>query len=468
VKTAKVAKKAQKVQKAAQTRKGAKAQRVPRSQRPQKAQGGPPKAREGAKAEPDQELAVKVAGAEEAVGTEPPGEARRVTVKLLSLNRARDELGLDYDEFDVAVQIGEVPTVVCGPGQWKVAAETVARLRAEDGHPRPLLDRLRLVSSEEGARLLGIGRDRFVRLARAGHIRPVRWYVNQYRAVVWMYVAQELPDFAEQSPALLRGRLPAGLRDAVAGGEDQRARGWRARRTAQLVRDACEAWEEAAVWAAVLGPEIVGEAVPDVYERAYLRKLREALPPGRPGRATPEQIRELTTADHPDEIALALVALADALGRARVQRGAPRPSLPPPLIPPLIPSLVSAPGPAPGRSVGAAQGSSPAAVPDPLSVQVSAPPPPPVSLPAPLPSFPPPPVPLPSVPLPLPHPAAPGQPPRAGAGPVVRGRLRRLLPGRRSVADLAEQPFLHDGHQQPAPPVEDLAARQSAGAGRDG
>src|SRR5882757_5871194 len=273
---------------------------------------------------------------------EPPVSARQGTVELLSLNRARDELGLEYDEFDVAVQVGEVPTVVCGPGQWKVPAETVARMRTEAGHPQPLLDRLRLVSSDEGARLLGTTRDRFVRLAKAGYVRPVRWYVNQYRAVVWMYLARELPEFAERSPALLRGRLPAGLRDAVAEGEDQRARSWRLRRTAQLVRDACEAWEEAAVWAALLGPEIVGEAVPDVYERAYLRRLREALPPGRPGRATPEQIRELTTADHPDEIALALVALADALGRARSQRPAPRPSLPPPLVPPSVPPSVPA------------------------------------------------------------------------------------------------------------------------------
>jgi len=400
-------------------------------------------------------------------GSEPPVDARRKTVELLSLNRVRDELGLEYDEFDVALQVGEVPTVVCGPGQWKVAAETVARLRAEDGHPRPLLDRLRLVSSEEGARLLGIGRDRFVRLARAGHIRPVRWYVNQYRAVVWMYLARELPEFAERSPALLRGRLPAGLRDAVAEGEDQRARSWRLRRTAQLVRDACEAWEEAAVWAALLGPEIVGEAVPDAYERTHLRKLREVLPPGRPGRATPEQIRDLTTADHPDEIALGLVALADALGRARSQRPAPRPSLPPPLIPDPVPIQPSGPAPAPTPGPAHAATPPPPSVPETAS-PLPLPPVPDLGLSVHLPSVrasv------LPSVPLPSAHPVLPGRPPRAtaGAGPAVRRRLRRLLPGRRSAADLAEQPFLHHGHQQPALPVEDLAAGQSESAGRDG
>ena len=66
-----------------------------------------------------------------------------------------------------------------------------ARLRAEDGHPQPLLDRVRLVSSAEAAKELGVGRERFVRLARAGYVRPVRWYVNRYRALVWMYLAQE-------------------------------------------------------------------------------------------------------------------------------------------------------------------------------------------------------------------------------------------------------------------------------------
>lgn len=109
----------------------------------------------------------------------------------------------------------------------------------------------------------------------------------------------------------------------MAEGEDERARGWRSRRVAQLLRDAFDAWDEAAVWSALLGPELVDSAVPDPCERAYLRTLRASLPPGRPGLATPEQIRAITTADRPDEIAPALVALADALGRARRVRPAP-------------------------------------------------------------------------------------------------------------------------------------------------
>ncbi|MEW1859611.1 DUF6397 family protein [Streptomyces sp. NPDC088194] len=264
---------------------------------------------------------------------------------LMTLARARDALGLDYDEFDLAVQIGEVPTVACGSRSWKVRSDEVDRLVAEDGHPLPLLDRIRLVGSAEAAKELGVGRERFVRLARVGHIRPVRWYVNRYHALVWMYLARDLPVLAERCPALLSGPLPEGLRAAVADGEDERARGWRSRRVAQLVRDTYDAWDEAAVWSALLGPELVDSALPDPYERAHLRKLRAALPPGRPGLATPEQIKVISTADHPDEIALALVALADALGRARELR------------------------PAPGRAVGAAAelAAEPASWPVPLS-----------------------------------------------------------------------------------------------------
>ena len=250
--------------------------------------------------------------------------------ELVSLSRARDELGLDYDEFEVALQVGEVPTVVCGPGVWKVPRAELARLRGAEGRPDTLLERLRLVSSGGAAEAMGTGRDRFVRLARAGCVRPVRWYVNQYRVVVWLYLAREAAEFAEGNPGVLSGRLPVPLRGSGDGGTDLRARGWRARRAEQLVRDAADAWEEAAVWAALLGPEIAAEAVPDPYERAHLQRLRSALPPGRPGRATPEQVRSVTTADAPDEIAAGLGALAEALGRARAGQPAPRPSPLPP------------------------------------------------------------------------------------------------------------------------------------------
>lgn len=247
--------------------------------------------------------------------------------ELLGLERARVELGLDQDEFDLALQLGEVRTVTCAPGLWKVPRREIARLAAEDGHPDALLRRVRLVGAAAAAETLGSGRDRFVRLARAGCVRPVRWYANRYRAVVWMYRAVDLEEFAAHRPELIRGRLPGrlpdGLREALEDGRDRRPRGWRERRTAQLVRDAFDAWEEAAVWAALLGPGVVADAVPDPCERAHLHRLRAALPPGRAGRATPEQVMTLTRADAPEEITSGLLALGDALGRARALRPAP-------------------------------------------------------------------------------------------------------------------------------------------------
>ncbi|MFI1097992.1 DUF6397 family protein [Streptomyces sp. NPDC020917] len=301
--------------------------------------------------------------------------------ELLPLSKARDELDLDYDEFEVALQVGEVRTVVCGPGVWKVPRSELTRVRATRGYPETLLDRLRLVSSEGAAEAMGIGRDRFVRLARAGCVRPVRWYVNQYRAVVWLYLAREAAEFAAENRGVLAGRLPAALREA-ADGADQRARGWRARRTRQLVRDAADAWEEAAVWAALLGPEIAAEAVPDPCERARLHGLRTALPPGRPGRATPEQVRSITTADAPDEIAAGLVALAEALGRARTGQPVPRSSPSPVAAEAARPEEAVeeaarrfGPGPTrgPGRASVPRYVPDPSPVPDPVPVAVAGP-----------------------------------------------------------------------------------------------
>lgn len=190
----------------------------------------------------------------------------------------------------------------------------------------PAAGRTGLVNTTEGAELLGISRERLLRLTRAGCVRPVRWYVNRYRALVWLYPAAELLEFAADSPALLAGRLPAAVREQADDGEDQRPRGWRSRRVAQLVRDAPGPWEEAAVWAALLGPEVTEVSVPDPYERSRLRGIHAVLPPGSPGPLADAALTgRLTTADHPDEIALGLVALADALGRARDRDPLPRP-----------------------------------------------------------------------------------------------------------------------------------------------
>lgn len=243
------------------------------------------------------------------------------------MNRAREELELETGEFELAVQLGEIRSVPAAQGRRRVPRDEVDRLRGAEDFPRALRERLRVVGSLEGADLIGVSRDRFVKLAKAGFIRPVRWYVNRYRAVVWMYLAGEVEQYARDHPELLHGRLPVTLRGVLDDGADHRARGWRARRAGQLVRDAAGAWEEAAVWAALLGTDGAAEVVPDLYERAYLRRLRSGLPAGRPGEfASREVIDAAVTADHPDEIALARLSLAESLDRARRDRPAPRPA----------------------------------------------------------------------------------------------------------------------------------------------
>jgi hypothetical protein len=284
----------------------------------------------------------KAATAFEATAFEAPAGADLGGQRTLTLNRAREELGLDFPEFELALQLGEIATVGSGDS-LRVPAREIARLQDADGGTQALLVRIELVSSTNGAELIGISRERLLRLTRAGFVRPVRWYVNRYRALVWLYLASELRDFAAGSPALLSGRLPAAVRESADGDDDQRPRGWRSRRVGQLVRDAPGAWEEAAVWAALLGQEITDSAVPDPYERTRLRRIRAALPSGRPGPlADAGLIRRLTTADHPDEIALGLVALADALGRARA--GEPAPTVVP--VGPAVPAGSSTAGPA--------------------------------------------------------------------------------------------------------------------------
>jgi hypothetical protein len=280
----------------------------------------------------------------------------------LTLNRAREELGLDFGAFEVAVETGEIATVRDGTGRQRVPAAEVARIRRAVGGPEALAERIELVNTTAGAELLGISRDRLLRLTRAGRVWPARWYVNRYRAVVWLYLAGELRDFATGNPALLAGRLPEALRAEAAEGPDLRPRCWRIRQVAHLVREAQGAWEEAAIWAAVLGPEVVADAVPDPYERSRLRTLHPELPHGRPGvLADAALVRRMTTADAPDEVATALLALSDALARARL--AAPV-LLPPPLPPSVpVPAAVDASAPVPKAS-DARRGGAAAAVPE--------------------------------------------------------------------------------------------------------
>ncbi len=184
----------------------------------------------------------------------------------------------------------------------------------------------RLVGAVTGGELLRVTRERFVRLARAGCFRPVRWYVNRYRAVVWLYSADEVAAFAEEQPEWLTGRLPEEVRAALDDGLDLRAAGWRTRRAALLAARSADAWQEAAVWLALLGPERCADLVAEPRERALLAAVRPCLLTGRPpgpadagqGSAVPLMAQEAR------EIAYARRSLAGALSRARAAAD-PRP-----------------------------------------------------------------------------------------------------------------------------------------------
>ncbi|WKK24666.1 DUF6397 family protein [Streptomyces olivoreticuli] len=246
------------------------------------------------------------------------------------LGRAARELELKPREFELAVQLGHVRTVVSGPGgRRRVPRDEIERHTAGSGFPDTLRTRVWVVGTAEGAELMGISPARFGRLARAGCFAPVRFYVNRYRAVVWHYLAADLVEFADAHPDLLTGRTPPALRTALAEREDRRARTWRARRIDQLLALTEDPWERAAVIASVLGPEQLADAVPDPYERAYVSTMRPELAHGRPNAvAGREVIDRVTLAEDPDEIERHRRRLTIALAEARAIREAPRPEGP--------------------------------------------------------------------------------------------------------------------------------------------
>ncbi|WP_432126024.1 DUF6397 family protein [Streptomyces sp. bgisy082] len=241
--------------------------------------------------------------------------------------RAARELELKRDEFRLAVQLGLVRTVPAGEGgRRKVERCELGRLKAAPDFPAGLRDRVRAVGTGEAAALLGITPERFTRLVRTGHLSPVRFSLNRYRAVVWMYVAEEVADFGRACPALLAGRLPLELRERLAAGEDLRPRNWRARRLALLLRAADDPWARASAVASLLDPLQVAEVVDDPYERAHLDRLRPPPPPGMPVPAAARELAErLTRADDPDEILWHRLSLALALDEARAACPAPYP-----------------------------------------------------------------------------------------------------------------------------------------------
>ncbi|WP_369200043.1 DUF6397 family protein [Streptomyces sp. PU-14G] len=243
----------------------------------------------------------------------------------VAVRTAAKELGLRLREFELAVQLEEVRTVPGPPGRpRRVPREELERLKAVPDFPGGLRERLRVMGAREASELLDISASRFARLARAGCFRPVALYVHRYRAVVWLYRADELREFAENSPSLLAGRLPAGMRAALDAGADHRAPSWRARRVAQLARQAETAGERAAARASVLGEDALAEVVPDPGERAELRRLRPGLLKVRSESvATQDMLEKLCLAEGEEEVRWHRLMLEAELESARAAACAP-------------------------------------------------------------------------------------------------------------------------------------------------
>ncbi|MFI8848969.1 DUF6397 family protein [Streptomyces sp. NPDC053499] len=256
---------------------------------------------------------------------------------------AAKELGLRLREFDLAVRIEQVRTVPGAPGgPRRVPRQELERIKAAPDFPRGLRERLRVMGASEASELLDISPSRFARLARAGCFHPVGFYVNRYRTVVWLYLADELRDFADNSSALLTGRLPAGMRTRLEAGTDERARRWRERRVKQLARHTDSHWESAAAAASVLDDETLARAVPDPAERARLMALRPCLHEVRSvSQATRAILEELCRAEGEEEIRwyrflldaeLETARTADAVAATLAGRG------------PAVPGVASGPG----------------------------------------------------------------------------------------------------------------------------
>lgn len=267
-------------------------------------------------------------------------------------SRAARELGVKRGEFELAVMLGRVRTVAdTAGGRRRVTCEEIERVRAGDGFPEAWLERIRAVGTTEGASLMGISTARFTRLTRAGFVTPVKFYLNRYRAVVWLYLAEELKHFAESevNASLLTGRAPGTIRAQLEAGVDLRARNWRGRHAGALLRQTDDPWERAAAVASLLDPVQIAEIIRDPYERAYVRRLM----PDSLGQSVPESpagriICKIMTADHPDEIRWLRANLTIGLSQARGLRPAPRPAPKP--TPDAAAGVV--PGPRPEHAAG--------------------------------------------------------------------------------------------------------------------
>ncbi|MFF3615684.1 DUF6397 family protein [Streptomyces sp. NPDC002580] len=264
-----------------------------------------------------------------------------------SLGRAARELDLRRGEFDLALHLGCVRSVPDeGGGGRRVARAEIDRLRAETGFPEALRERVRTVGTTEGAALMGLANTRFTRLARLGVVVPVKFYVNRYRLIVWLYLAEEVRQFAadERNAPLLSGRTPEGLRDQLNEGLDLRPRNWRGRHLGFLLRQTADPWARAAVVASLLDPVQVAEIVEDPYERAHLDRLRPGRVPQAPADSQGARIAErVTTADDPDEISWLRADLGRSVSEARADRPAPRPTPNPSSVPKVLSAVASGP-----------------------------------------------------------------------------------------------------------------------------
>lgn len=245
-------------------------------------------------------------------------------------SRAARELGLKRGEFDLAVYLRLIRTLPDeGGGGRRVARSEIDRLRSSDGFPDSLLERVKAVGTKEGAAVMEVPTGRFTRLARLGLVVPVKFYFNRYRTVVWLYLANELRQFAadEKNAPLLTARTPEGLRDQLDAGLDLRPRNWRGRHLGFLRKQTDDPWECAGAVAAFLDPIQIAELVPDPYERAHLNRFRPGPPThGAPGSPAARITERLMTADAPDEIGWLRADLVVAMEAAREHRAAPRPA----------------------------------------------------------------------------------------------------------------------------------------------
>ncbi|WP_425264778.1 DUF6397 family protein [Streptomyces incarnatus] len=248
-----------------------------------------------------------------------------------SPSHAARELGLKRGEFDLAVHLGHIRTLPDegGGGGRRVERAEIDRLHAREGGADTLRERVRVVGTTEGAALMEISAGRFTRLARLGLVVPAKWYLNRYRAVVWLYLAEDLRNFtaSPENAHLLKGRMPENLRGQLEAGVDLRARNWRGRHLGFLLRQAEEPWARAGAVAAFLPPVEIADVVKDPYERAHLSRFRSApLGQGTPGSPAAHLAERIAIAQDADEIEWLRSELAHVLEEARAFSRAPRPA----------------------------------------------------------------------------------------------------------------------------------------------